>query len=41
MPKKRYSAKDIIRKLREADIRLYQGMNVSQVCGRIGIASQT
>ncbi len=41
MPKKRYNAEDIIHKLREADVLLSQGMNVSQICRRIGIADQT
>ena len=41
MPKRRYNAEEIIHKLREADVRLSQGMNVSQVCKRIGIADQT
>ena len=41
MPKRRYNAEDIIHKLREADVLLSQGMNVSQICKRIGIAAQT
>ena len=41
MPKKRYNGEDIIHKLREADVLLSQGMNVSQICKRIGIADQT
>ena len=41
MPKKRYNAEDIIHKLREADVLLSQGMNVSQISKRIGIADQT
>ena len=41
MPKKRYNTEDIIHKLREADVLLSQGMNVSQICKRIGIAEQT
>jgi putative transposase len=41
MPKKRYNAEEIIHKLREADVLLSQGMNVSQVSKRIGIAEQT
>ena len=41
MPKKRYNAEDIIHKLREADVLLSEGMNVSQICKRIGIADQT
>ncbi len=41
MSKRRYNAEEIIHKLREADVLLSQGMNVSQVCKRIGIAEQT
>ena len=41
MPKKRYNTEDIIHKLREADVLLSLGMNVSQICKRIGIADQT
>jgi transposase-like protein len=41
MPKKRYNAEEIIHKLREADVLLSQGINVSQVCKRLGIAEQT
>ena len=41
MPKKRYNAEAIIHKLREADVLLSQGMNVSQVSKRIGVAEQT
>ena len=41
MPKKRSNAEEIIHKLREADVLLSQGTNVSQVCKRIGIAEQT
>ena len=41
MPKKRYNAEEIIHKRREADVLLGQGINVSQVCKRLGIADQT
>ncbi len=41
MPKKRYNAEEIIHRLREADVLLSQGLNVSQVCKKIGIADQT
>ena len=41
MPKKRYNAEEIIHKLREADVLLSQGINVSQVCKRIGVSDQT
>jgi transposase-like protein len=41
MPKKRYTAEDIIHKLREADVLLAQGGSVAQVCKQLGIADQT
>ena len=41
MPRKRYNAGDIIHKLRETDVLLSQGINISQICKRIGIADQT
>ena len=41
MPRKRYNAEEIIHKLREADVLLSQGINVSQVCNRIGVSDQT
>ena len=41
MPKKRYNAEEIIHKLREADVLLSQGINVSQVSKRIGVSEQT
>ena len=41
MPKKRYSAEDIIHKLREADVWLGQDQTVSQVCKQIGVTDQT
>ena len=41
MPTKRHNAEDIIHKLRETDVLLSEGMNVSQICKRIGIADQT
>ena len=41
MPKKRYNAEEIIHKLREADAVLSQGINVSRVCKRIGMADRT
>ena len=40
MPKKRYSAEEIIHKLREADVLLSQGKSVSQVCKQIGVSDQ-
>lgn len=41
MPKKRYTAEDIIHKLREADVLLAQGSSIVQVCKHLGIADQT
>ncbi len=41
MPSKRYSAAEIVNKLREAEVLIPQGQGVSQVCKRIGVADQT
>ncbi len=41
MPKKRYTAEDIIHKLREADVLLAQGSSIANVCKQLGIADQT
>ena len=41
MPRKRYSAEEIIHKLREADVLLSQGRPVKQVSKQLGIAEQT
>ena len=41
MPSKRYSAAQIVNKLREAEVVISQGQGVSQVCKRIGVADQT
>ena len=41
MPSKRYNAEEIIHKLREADVLLGQGQNVSQVCKQLGVSEQT
>ncbi len=41
MPKKRYNAEEIIRKLRGADLLLGHGNTVSQVCKQIGVTNQT
>ena len=41
MPSKRYKAEEIIHKLREADVLLGQGQNVSQVCKQLGVSEQT
>ncbi len=41
MPSKRYSAAEIVNKLREAEVLISQGQGVSQVCKQIGVADQT
>jgi transposase-like protein len=41
MPKKRYTAEEIIHKLREAEVLLGQGRTVPQVCKQLGVADQT
>jgi len=41
MPKKRYTAEEIIHKLREADVLLGQGRMVSEVCKQICVSDQT
>ena len=40
MPSKRYNAEEIIHKLREADVLLGQGQNVSQVVKQLGVSEQ-
>jgi transposase-like protein len=39
--RKRFSAEDIVNKLREADVELARGKTVSVVCKQIGITDQT
>ena len=41
MSKKRYSAEEIIHKLRESDVLLSRGKSVSQACKQIGVSDQT
>ena len=41
MPSRRYNAEEIIHKLREADVLLGQGQNVSGVCKQLGVSEQT
>jgi putative transposase len=41
MSRKRFTAEQIIRKLREAEVGLAQGQTVGQVCRTLGIAEQT
>ena len=39
--KKRYSAEQIVSKLRQSDVALGKGLRVPQVCKEIGISEQT
>ena len=41
MPRKRYTAEQIITKLREAEVELAKGQNTAQVCRKLGIGEQT
>ncbi len=41
MPRKRYTAEQIITKLREAEVELAKGQNTDQVCRKLGIGEQT
>jgi transposase-like protein len=41
MPGKRFSAEEIVNKLREADVLLSQEKTIAQVCKQIGITDQT
>lgn len=41
MSRKRYSAEEIVNKLRLADVELAKGKTVSVVCKQIGITDQT
>ena len=41
MPRKRHTAEQIIRKLREAEVELAQGKTTGEVCKRLGITEQT
>jgi len=41
MPKKRYTAEDIIHKLRGVDVLPSQGSSVAQVCKQLGIVDKT
>ena len=40
MPRKRYTAEQIITKLREAEVELAKGQNIAQVCRKLGIGDQ-
>ena len=39
--KKRYSAEEIVARLRQADVELGKGMKVPEVCKQLGISEQT
>ena len=41
MPRKRFTAEQIISKLREAEVMLAQDRNIAQVCKKIGVTDQT
>jgi transposase-like protein len=41
MPRKRYTAEQIITKLREAEVELAKGQTTPQVCKKLGISDQT
>jgi transposase-like protein len=41
MPKKRYTAEQIVGKLREAEVELSKGTSTAQVCKKIGVSEQT
>ena len=41
MPKKRYSAEEIIHKLRETDVLLSQEKSVTETCKRLTVTEQT
>ena len=41
MARKKYTAEQVITKLREAEIELAKGQTTSQVCKKLGISDQT
>lgn len=41
MPRKRFTAEQIVNKLREADVLISQGRTVTQVCKQLEITDQT
>ena len=41
MARKRFSAEQIIAKLREAEVELAKGATAAQVCKKLGVTSQT
>ncbi len=41
MPRKRFSAEQIVNKLRQAEVELAKGQTIAQACKQIGITDQT
>jgi putative transposase len=41
MPRKRYSAEEIVNKLRQAEVELAKGRTVAQMCKQLGVTDQT
>ena len=41
MSRKRFSAEEIVNRLRQADVLISQGQTVSQACKQIGVTDQT
>ena len=41
MARKRFSAEQIVDKLREAEVEIAKGMTIGQVCKKLGISEQT
>lgn len=41
MRRKRYSAEEIVNKLREAEVELSRGRAIAEVCKQIGVTEQT
>ena len=41
MPRKRHTAEEIIRKLRQADVDLSNGLEMGQVCQKLGVSEAT
>lgn len=41
MPRKRFSAEEIVNKLRETEVLISQGRTIAQACKQIGVTDQT
>lgn len=41
MARKRYSAEEIVNKLRQAEVELSKGATIAQICKQIGVTDQT